>query len=54
MGMLTKYLKKSEEAKVEERIPARCSVTKEAYDILLGHKNGKLMILRGDEVIKGP
>ena len=48
MGLFTKYLKKSEEVKVEERIPARCSVTKEIYDILLGHENGKLTMFRGE------
>lgn len=29
MGLFTRYLKKSEEIKGTERIPARCSVTKE-------------------------
>lgn len=48
MGLFTKYLKKGEETKVEERIPARCSITKEPYDILLGHVNGKLTMLRGE------
>lgn len=53
MGIFTKYLKKEPDVKVEERIPARCSVTKEAYDILLGHENGKLTMLRGERSNKG-
>ena len=48
MGMFMKYLKKKPEIKAEERIPARCSVTRESYDILLGHGSGKLTMLRGE------
>lgn len=48
MGMFMNFLKKGNEAKTEERIPARCSVTKESYDIHLGHENGKLTLLRGE------
>lgn len=48
MGLFTKHLKKSEEIKGTERIPARCSVTKESFDILLGHEKGKLTMLRGE------
>ena len=48
MGIFTKYLKKSEEAKVEERIPAKCSVTKESFNILLGHEGEKLTMFRGE------
>lgn len=48
MGMFMKYLKKEPEVKAEERIPARCSVTRESYDILLGHESGKLTMLRGE------
>lgn len=48
MGIFMKYLKKESEVKAEERIPARCSVTRESYDILLGHEGGKLTMLRGE------
>ena len=48
MGMFMKYLKKEPEVKAEERIPARCSLTRESYDILLGHESGKLTMLRGE------
>lgn len=37
MGTLMEIFKKVKEPLVEERIPARCSVTKESFDILLGH-----------------
>lgn len=40
--------KKVKEPLAEERIPARCSVTKESFDILLGHEKGKLTMLRGE------
>lgn len=53
MGLFTKYLKKSEEIKGTERIPARCSVTKEAYDIILGQESGKLTMLRGERSYSG-
>ena len=48
MGMFMKCLKKKPAIKAEERIPARCSVTRESYDILLGHESGKLTMLRGE------
>ena len=48
MGTLMEILKKVKEPLVEERIPARCSVTKESFDILLGHEKGKLTMLRGE------
>ena len=48
MGTLMEIFKKVKEPLVEERIPARCSVTKESFDILLGHEKGKLTMLRGE------
>ena len=48
MGTLMEIFKKVKEPLAEERIPARCSVTKESFDILLGHEKGKLTMLRGE------
>lgn len=48
MGTLMEIFKKAKELLAEERIPARCSVTKESFDIFLGHEKGKLTMLRGE------
>ena len=48
MGTLMEIFKKAKEPLAEERIPARCSVTKESFDIILGHEKGKLTMLRGE------
>lgn len=48
MRMFMNFLKKGDATKTEERIPARCSATRESYDIHLGHENGKLTMLRGE------
>lgn len=48
MGTLMDIFKKAKEPLAEERIPARCSVTKESFDILLGHEKGKLTMLCGE------
>lgn len=48
MGALMKIIKKVKKPMAEERIPARCCVTKESFDILLGHEKGKLTMLRGE------
>ena len=48
MGIIMKYLKKEPRVKAEERIPARCSDTKEFFDIILGHESGKMTMLRGE------
>lgn len=48
MGIISEVLKMNKETVTEERIPARCSVTKESFDILLGHEKGKLTMLRGE------
>ena len=52
MGTLMEIFKKVKEPLVEERIPARCSVTKESFDILLGHEKGKLTMLRGERIVQ--
>lgn len=48
MGTFMEIFKKAKTPIVEERIPARCSVTKESFDILLGHEKGKLTMLCGE------
>lgn len=50
MGLIMDLLKKDNETKMEERIPARCGITKESYDIHLGYENGKLTMLRGTHI----
>lgn len=48
MGIISEVFKMNKEAVTEERIPARYSVTKESFDILLGHEKGKMTMLRGE------
>lgn len=48
MGILMEIFKKAKEPLAEERIPARCNITKESFDILLGHEKGKLTMFRGE------
>lgn len=48
MGKFKEIYKKVMAPLVEERIPARCSVTKESFVILLGREKGRLTMLRGE------
>lgn len=48
MGILMEIFKKAKEPLAEERIPTRCNITKESFDILLGHEKGKLTMFRGE------